>query len=168
MRHPYRTALFAITTAVVLTSCSWTQPFRLTVTVVDQKDGTPLFGCKVGVDANFNDTQENQHNREPVPWADVAANGVAEAPAVIEQRKANSAWMKWRTTDLAGRAECDFSIHGYTKTQSGSKRWDLAVRKEGYEPVLIDFKPDPLPEGGRDVIPLTLTVKMRRAEAPPR
>ena len=41
--------------------------------------------------------------------------------------------------------------------------------KEGYEPVVIDIKPKPLPERRRDVkIPLTVKVEMQPVKSPSR
>ncbi len=90
--------------------------FRLSLTVVDKTDGKPIPGAEVDVDASLTN-EEQKHN--PVETG--------------------------LLTDEAGRLEYDLSIPGYTPTASGGERWYLMVRKEGYEPVVIDIKPNPPP-----------------------
>jgi len=122
---------------VLLTGCSWSQVFRLSVTVVDKADGKPIPGAEVLVDA-FVTNEERKDEPIPEGWGGVR-------------------------TDEAGRLDTDFSISGYTPTSSGGDRWYLKVRKEGYEPVVIDIKPNPPPERNKEgPIPLTAKVEMQR------
>ncbi|SRR6266545_4999334 len=90
MRHPSRTALIAFTVVVLLTGCSWSQVFRLSLTVVDKDTGKPIPGAKVDVDAS----------------------------SLNEERK-NEQVDTGRQTDEAGRLDYDFSISGYPPTASG-------------------------------------------------
>jgi hypothetical protein len=142
MGYPFRTTALVIAAVVLLTGCSWSQVFRLSLTVVDKTDGAPVPGAKVVVDTFL--TNE-ERKTDPVP------------PETELQ------------TDAAGRLEYDFSISGYTPTASGADRWYLKVRKEGYEPVVIDIKPNPAPERGRDKpLPLAVKVEMQPVKPPSR
>jgi hypothetical protein len=141
MRHPFRTTIVVIAAVVPLTGCSWSQVFQLSLTVVDKTDGTPIPGATVLVDTSL-------------------AN---------EERKNDPVHETGFQTDQAGRLEYDFSIPGYTPTASGGDRWYLKVRKAGYEPVVLDIKPNPPPERSRDQhLPLTVKVEMRPVTKPAR
>lgn len=140
MRHPIQTTLLVTAIAVLLTGCSWSQVFRLSVSVVDKADGKPISGVKVDVDESSNN----------------------------EDRK-NEQVETGRQTDENGRLDYDFSISGYTPTASGGERWYLKLRKDGYEPVVLDFKPKPPPERNNDgPIHLTVRVEMQPVANPPR
>jgi hypothetical protein len=141
MSHPFRTTSLVIAAVVLLTGCSWSQVFQLNLTVVDKTDGTPIPSALVVVDTSL--TNEERRN-DPV----TTETGFQ--------------------TDKAGRLEYDFSISGYTPTHSGADRWYLKVSREGYEPVVIDIKPQPPPERREGKIPLTVKVEMRPAKNPPR
>jgi hypothetical protein len=139
MVHPYRTALLVFAAVTLLTGCSWLQAFRLTVTVVDKADGKPIPDATVAVDTFVT----NEERKNDLPTLETTGP----------------------KTDQAGRLEYDFSISGYTPTHSGGDRWYLKVAKEGYEPVVTDFKPNPPPERSSDKdkpLPLTVKVEMRR------
>jgi hypothetical protein len=140
MTHPLRTTLLVITAVVFLTGCSWTQVFRLTLTVLDKRDGTPISGAKVAVDA-YTSNEEGKNDFGP-------ETGLQ--------------------TDEAGRVDFDFSIPGYTPTASGGGRWYLKVQKDGYEPMVTDIKPNPPPERREGKIPVTVKVEMRRVDNPAR
>lgn len=143
VERPYRLSVLAFTAVILLTGCSWSQVFRLSLTVVDKTDGKSIPGAKVVVDASeINEERKN----DPVP-----------------QDTENQ-------TNEMGRLGYEFSISGYTPTNSGGRRWYLKVRKEGYEPVVIDIKPDPPPPRNRDrqPIPLTAKVEMQRVAELPR
>ena len=141
MSHPFRTTSLVIAAVVLLTGCSWSQVFQLSLTVVDKTDGTPIPSALVVVDTSL--TNEERRN-DPV----TTETGFQ--------------------TDKAGRLEYDFSISGYTPAHSGADRWYLKVSKEGYEPVVIDVKPKPPPERREGKIPLTVKVEMRPANPPSR
>lgn len=141
MGRPFRTTALAVAAVVLLTGCSWVQVFRLSLTVVDKTDGAPVPGATVVVDTSA--TNEERKNDSVPPEAGLQ-------------------------TDEAGHLEYDFSISGYTPTASGGDRWYLKVRREGYEPVVIDIKPNPAPERSRDKpIPLTVKVEMQPVKPPP-
>jgi hypothetical protein len=124
-----------IAAVVLLTGCSWSQVFRLSLTVVNRTNGTPIAGAVVDVDT-FATNEEGKN--DPVPETGYQTNE-------------------------AGRLDYDFSISGYTPTSSGADRWYLKVRKDGYEPVVVDIKPPP--ERKKDgPIPLAVTVEMRPVE----
>jgi hypothetical protein len=140
MNHPIRTTSLVVTAVALLTGCSWSQIFRLSLTVVDKADGKSLPGAEVMVDASsFSEDRKN----------DRVATGFL--------------------TDEAGRLEYDFQIGGYTPEHSGGTSWYLKVSKEGYEPVVIDIKPKPPPERNKEgPIPMTMKIEMQRAKVPPR
>jgi hypothetical protein len=141
MRHPIRTSLLVFAAVALLTGCSWSQVFRLSVTVVDKTDGNPISEADVQLDP-FPRAEERKD--DPIP----KDTGLR--------------------TDVGGRLEHDLSISGYTPTASGDERWYLKVRKAGYEPVVIDIKPDPLPERSPDKpTPLSVRVELRPLGKPP-
>jgi hypothetical protein len=141
MGHPLRTTALVVAAVALLAGCSWSQVFRLSLTVVDKADGTPIPGAQVVVDTSV--TNEERKSDPVPPDAGLQADG-------------------------AGRLEHDFSISGYTPTSSGGDRWYLKVSKEGYEPVVTDIKPNPPPDRREGKIPLAVRVEMRPVGNPPR
>src|SRR5579872_2102643 len=135
MSHQLRTTFLVIVAVVLLTGCSWSQVFRISLTVVDKTDSKPITGAQAEVDTSYS---SDERKNDPVP------------PGTGHQ------------TDVAGSLDFDVSISGYTPTSSGGERWYLKVRKEGYEPVVIDIKPKPAPERNKDgPIPLNVKVEMQ-------
>jgi hypothetical protein len=133
MRHPYRTIGLAIVTVVLLTGCSTANYFRLLLTVKDGDTGKPVEGVTGIIDYTTN--AEEQKNDLTIGLSSTGS------------------------TNADGQLTHDFMVSPYP---SNAPHWYLKLKKEGYEPAVIDIKPNPEPERKRDEKhPLPVVVEMK-------
>ena len=136
MRHPIRTIALAAIAVVLLTGCSISYPFQLLLTVENEDDGQPLEGVTVVLKTTSGDA-----NRLGMD------NGSQLGDA----------------TDSTGRFTHEFQI---MNSPDNDKHWYLKLQKEGFETVVVDIRPDPVPSS-RDRTPIPVTVKMKPLPPPP-
>jgi hypothetical protein len=133
MRHPYRTTALVITAVVLLTGCQTGHYFLLVVTVLDAGTGQPVPGAKVRLDAS----------------------GSAEG----QRADLDAGYHAFGETGDDGRFGQEVRISPYP---SSEPHWWLKVRKDGYEPAVIDVKPNPQPPGTageKSQLPVTVELK---------
>ena len=131
MRHPYRTTAITLATVALLTGCSWSCTFNLLLTVRNADDGKPMPGVTVRLDT--------------ISYA-------------VEQKQELDAGQQIGSTDGQGQLTHEFRISGYTP--SGGP-WFLKLRKEGFEPVVIDINPRKEAKKGGERNPLPVDVQMK-------
>jgi hypothetical protein len=133
MRHPYRSVGLA-TVAIVLTSCSVSYPFELLLTVKNTEDGTPIEGVSVVLDPT-NTTESKDDFKQ------------GNYPSPTHRRETN--------------ADGQLSVYfQFNSRHDVGRFWWLKLRKEGFEPTVIDIRPDPVPESTqRTVLPVTVQMK---------
>lgn len=132
MRHPGRAIALAAIAVVLLTGCSWSCSFRLLLTVENAADGTPL----------------------------PEATAVLDTGTLAEERKGDpDEGSLLAPTNDAGQLTFDFNSAGYTSTTGP---WYLKVRKEGFEPQVIDVSPHvEVKSGGKERHPLPVTIRLK-------
>ena len=130
MRHPIRTIALAAVATVMLTGCSISYPFQLLLTVENEDGGQPVEGVTVALDT----TDEN-----------------------ADKLRLDYGFRCRGTTDSSGRLTDDFQIEG---SPNAYKHWHLKLQKDGFEPVVVDIRPDPVPNS-RDRTPIPVAVKMK-------
>ncbi len=140
MVHPYRTVILVVTAIFMLTGCSTGQTFHLVLTILDKTDGKPVSGAKVVLD-----TLGVQEQKQDVDYGHTVTKVKA---------------------DENGAVAFDFSVSPYPP-DPGHGQWFLKVSKEGFDPVVIDIKPSPLPKRTDELLPLKVTVEMQQKAAPP-
>jgi hypothetical protein len=135
MRHPYRTVSLVVVTLVLLTGCSVSYPFQLLLTVKNADDGTPVEGVTVVLDTTNADEDRLQFDRGsyPSPSSD-------------------------RQTDAEGRLTFTFQINNEPHRYA---YWFLKLRKDGFEPAVVDIRPNPVPKNHRETTPLPVVVEMK-------
>jgi hypothetical protein len=132
MRHPYRTIGLAVAAVVLLTGCSTANHFRLLLTVKNADTGEPLEGV-TGVLT----TSPSEERKNELDYG---------FPLVVG-------------TNADGQLTHEFMVSPYP---SDAPHWYLKLKKEGYDPVIIDIKPNPQPERkGNEKHPLPVTVEMK-------
>jgi hypothetical protein len=132
MRHPYRTAAVAFAAVVLLTGCSWSCTFDLLLTVTNADDGNPVSDVSAVLDTS---------------------------PGHADERKNDpDAGDQLGTTNADGKLAHDFTISGYT---SSDGPWYLKLRKEGFEPVILDISPRKTAKKGRELNPLPVAIRMK-------
>jgi hypothetical protein len=132
VRHPYRTTVLVVAAVVFLTGCSWSQTFTLFLTVRNAEDGQPVPGAAVKLDTLGSEERKDEHDYGVGPGGQTGPDG---------------------------RFEHDFRISGYT--ESGSERWYLKVKKDGFEPQVINIRPANQPRKPDEKIPLRVEVRLR-------
>lgn len=133
MRHPYRTIGLAVAAVVLLTGCSTANHFRLLLTVKDANTGEPVEGVTGVIDDTL--SAEERKNEPDFGF-----------PLVIG-------------TNADGQLTYEFMVSPYP---SDAPHWYLKLKKEGYEPAVIDIKPNPQPKrNGDEKPPLPVTVEMK-------
>jgi hypothetical protein len=139
MSHPYRTAALVFTAIVTLTGCSTGQTFHLVLTILNKTDGQPVSGAKVVLDK-----QGVEERKQDVDY------GQHEHNVKVDEN---------------GAITFDFLVSPYPPDPG--RQWFLKVSKDGFEPVVIDIKPSPLPSRADEILPLIVTVEMQKKAAPP-
>lgn len=131
MRHPYRTIALTIVAVVFTTGCSVSYPFQLLLTVKNADDGTPLEGV----------------------------TGTLDTMGVEEQKTRLDYGFGLQThTGTDGRLTYDFNISG---SPDRFPHWYLKLHKDGFEPVVIDIQPNPVPDDRKNRQPIPVTVEMK-------
>ena len=130
MRNPFRTITLAAAAILLLTGCSYSYPFQLLLTVKDAETGKPLEGVTGVLDTT--DREEAKYQME-------------------------SGFSLRRETGAGGGLMHDFQI---TNKPDQYRHWFLKLRKEGYEPTVVDIRPDPVPET-KERISIPIAVKMK-------
>jgi hypothetical protein len=131
VQRPYKTTAVVAAAVVLLTGCSWSQTFTLFLTVRNADDGRAVEGA--GVTLDYFGDEERKHDLD---------HGLATGE-----------------TGPDGRYERDFGISGYTA--SDTRPWYLKVRKDGFEPEVINIHPANQPRKPDEKIPLRVEVKLR-------
>jgi hypothetical protein len=130
MRHPVRTIALAAIATVLLTGCTKVYPFQLLLTVESEADGRALEGVTAVLKTTSGDA-----NRLGMDYGSQLGD----------------------LTDSSGRFTHDFQIVG---SPDNDKHWYLKLQKDGFEPVVVDIRPDPVPNS-HDKTPIPVTVKMK-------
>ena len=130
MRHPIRTIALAAVATILLTGCSISYPFQLLLTVENEDGGQPLEDVTIVLDTT--DADDN----------------MTQTDYGVHFRG---------TTDSSGGLTHDFHI---TQAPDFYKHWYLKLQKDGFEPVVVDIRPDPVPNS-RDRTPIPVAVKMK-------
>ena len=131
MRHPYRTVSLVVVAVVLLTGCSTSHTFRLLLTVKSADTGEPVEGAIPVLHESVDDERKNDMEY---------------------------GWHHFEPTDATGRVTVEFKVSGYTS--SSTSRWYLKIRKDGFEPQVIDINPRVQVKAG-EVTPLPVTVELK-------
>ena len=137
MRNPIRTIAVAATAITLLSGCSYSYPFQLLLTVKDAETGNPI----EGVTGVLHMTEDVEHKYR------------MESGSSLGQE-----------TGAGGGLMHDFQIRNKPDQY---RHWYLKLRKEGYEPLVVDIRPDPVPET-HDRTPVPVAVKMKPLVPPAR
>jgi hypothetical protein len=123
--------LLAVTAVVLLPGCTTGHYFQLLVTVRDADTRQPIVGAEVRLDAT-----DRADNLKTDLDAGYNASG---------------------QTGDDGRFTQEVLVSPYP---GDGLHWWLKVRKDGYEPAVIDIMPKPQPTGGEKT-PLPITVELK-------